>query len=284
MGADTKDAPPPPEESFLQARNEVIKTIQAMGNMPFALAVFVPRLMLSSLVVGVAMMSRAIARVLDVTSSYEKKANLRILIVTDYMPPQTHGIAIRFRQYIDYMRGAGHEVHVFCTDVIKKTESSFDHPNLPSITNPYNIHNRMAYNPGIKLAWYLGAKQWDVVHVVYPTNISWSVLPVAAWRRIPVYCSHHVDMEYYISEYVPFKPAAAVGAFLYWLLTKLPAIIFAITNAAPTLCFLQNHMPKFPGIRARIPTGVADARFKVRQPTHTTWQPRARVHSAEPEL
>ena len=166
------------------------------------------------------------------------------------MPPQTHGIAIRFRQYIDYMRGAGHEVHVFCTDVVKKTESSFDHPNLPSITNPYNIHNRMAYNPGIKLAWYLGAKQWDVVHVVYPTNISWSVLPVAAWRRIPVYCSHHVDMEYYISEYVPFKPAAAVGAFLYWPLTKLPAIIFAITNAAPTLCFLQNHMPKFPGIRA----------------------------------
>ena len=73
MGADAKDAPPPPEESSLQARNEVIKTIQAMGNMPFALAVFVPRLMLSSLVVGVAMMSRAIARVLDVTSSYARR-------------------------------------------------------------------------------------------------------------------------------------------------------------------------------------------------------------------
>ena len=41
-------------------------------------------------------------------STYEKKANLRILIVTDYMPPQTHGIAIRFRNYIDNMRLRGH--------------------------------------------------------------------------------------------------------------------------------------------------------------------------------
>merc|ERR1712185_724885 len=102
---------------------------------------------MSFLVVGIAMMCRALARVFDVTSSYQKKANLRVLIVTDYMPPQTHGIAIRFRQYIDYMRSQGHEVQVFCTDAVKERESSFDHPNLPSITNPYTIHNRMAYNP-----------------------------------------------------------------------------------------------------------------------------------------
>ena len=71
------------------------KTLKAMGDLPVALVVFVPRLCLSSIIVGVAMMSRAIARLFDVTSSYEKKANMRILIVTDYMPPQTHGIAIR---------------------------------------------------------------------------------------------------------------------------------------------------------------------------------------------
>ena len=26
-----------------------------------------------------------------------------------------------------------------------------------------------------------------------------------AWRRIPVYCSHHVDMEYYIDKYMHFE-------------------------------------------------------------------------------
>uniref|UniRef100_A0A7S3EWS6 Glycosyl transferase family 1 domain-containing protein n=1 Tax=Haptolina ericina TaxID=156174 RepID=A0A7S3EWS6_9EUKA len=161
------------------------------------------------------------------------------------------------------MRKAGHEVQVFCTDHVKARESSFDHPNLPSITNPYNVHNKMAYNPGVKLAWYLGAKQWDIVHLVYPSNISWAVLPVAAWRRIPIYCSHHVDMEYYVAEYVRFKPLAALGGFLYWLLTKLPATMLAHINAAPTLCFLDSHITKQRGERRRIPTGVADARFKV---------------------
>eukprot|EP00962_Isochrysis_galbana_P003109 scaffold869_cov105-Isochrysis_galbana.AAC.35 len=54
---------------------------------------------------------------MNTTSSYEKKANLRILIVTDYTPPQTHGIAIRFQHYITNMRRAGHEVQVYSTNM-----------------------------------------------------------------------------------------------------------------------------------------------------------------------
>ena len=191
-----------------------------MGNIPSALLAFVPRLALSFFVVGCAHIARAFARLFGTCSTYEKKANLRILIITDYMPPQTHGIAIRFRQYIDFMRAAGHEVQVFCTDSVKARESSFDHPNMPSIVNPYNVHNRMAYNPGVKLAWYLAAKQWDIVHLVYPSNISWAVLPVCHARRIPVYASHHVDMEYYIAQYVTFSPVAKFGEAMYWFMTK----------------------------------------------------------------
>ena len=182
-----------------------------MGDMPMGLLLFVPRLSLSYTVVGAAMVCRGAARMVGTTSSYVPKANMRILIVTDYMPPQTHGIAIRFRQYIDYMRRAGHEVHVFCTNTVRETETSFDHPNLPAITNPYNTRNKMAYTAGVKLAWYLSAKQWDIVHVVCPSNICWAVLPVVAWRRIPCYVSHHVDMEYYIYEYVKLKVCADFG-------------------------------------------------------------------------
>ena len=36
----------------------------------------------------------------------------------------------------------------------------------------------MAYNPGVKLAWYLGSKQWDLVHLVFPSNLAWAVLPM----------------------------------------------------------------------------------------------------------
>ncbi|KAL3919259.1 MAG: hypothetical protein SGPRY_005696, partial [Prymnesium sp.] len=256
------DLPPPkPKQSSFDA---IIKTVKATGGIPIILLIFVPRLCISSLVVGVAMMSRAIARLFNVTSSYQKKANLRILIVTDYMPPQTHGIAIRFRQYIDHMRSAGHEVQVFSTDAVKERESSFDHPNLPSITNPYNIHNRMAYNPGIKLAWYLG----ELLTVQQTSMHRDLCLQERELTCSSAHCglilgSHHVDMEYYVKEYVRLKPVAALGGFLYYIFAKLPAIIFAMTNAAPTLCFLKNHMPNFGGIRSRIPTGVAESRFKV---------------------
>ena len=62
------------------------------------------------------------------------------------------------------MRLRGHEVQVFSTNITKDRETSFDHPNLPAIVNPFNTHNKMAYNPGVKLSYYLGAKQWDLVH------------------------------------------------------------------------------------------------------------------------
>jgi glycosyltransferase involved in cell wall biosynthesis len=234
-----------------------------MGGLPLALLLFVPRTSLSFLVIGVAMACRAVARLLQTASGYKRKANLRILIVTDYMPPQTHGIAVRFRQYIDYMRKAGHEVQVFCTDIRRDTESSFDHPNLPSIVNPYNVKNRVAYSSGIKLAWYLGVKQWDLVHLVCPSNIGWPVLPVAAWRRIPIYVSHHVDMKYYIYEYVKLKSLASFGYYMYRIIMVVPTIWLAQVNAAPTLTFLNEHLPYIRGTRKRIPSGVAHERFMV---------------------
>jgi len=247
---------------------ELKTAIAGAGDMPIGLMLLIPRMSLSYSVIAVAMLARAIARVIGTASSIEGKANLRILIVTDYMPPQTHGIAIRFRQYINFMRRDGHEVHVFCTDSVKQTETSFDHPNLPSITNPYNSRNKMAYNAGVKLAWYLSAKQWDLVHVVCPSNICWAVLPVAAWRRIPIYVSHHVEMEYYIYEYVKMKLFADFGMLMYWLNTKLPCILMAQVNAAPTLNFLNSHFDlKLSGfVRHRIPSGVAAERFKVDSP------------------
>ena len=138
----------PPEEQLRGLRHsfwrDFYEGARGMGGLPLALCFFVPRTCLNFLVIGVAMACRAVARLLQTSSGFRRKANLRILIVTDYMPPQTHGIAVRFRQYIDYMRKAGHEVHVFCTDIRRDTESSFDHPNLPSIVNPYNVKNRCA--------------------------------------------------------------------------------------------------------------------------------------------
>jgi glycosyltransferase involved in cell wall biosynthesis len=69
-------------------------------------------------------------------------------------------------------------------------------------------------------------------------------------------------MEYYVVQYA--KSIAWLGNFSYWLFAKLPAR-YANANAAPTLCFLDSHIRhQAKGcMRFRIPSGVADGRFKV---------------------
>jgi len=115
----------------------------------------------------------------------------------------------------------------------------------------------------VKLAWYLGAYAWDVVHLVYPSLLGWFVLPLCAWRAIPTYCSHHVDMELYFKKYTQ-GIAYKLGTFFYWQLFKFPAQQWGTVNASMTQCFLDEHLPlaKSGGLRtAVIPTGVQTERF-----------------------
>ena len=127
--------------------------------------------------------------------------------------------------------------------------------------------------PRVQLVWYsrFSCRQLQRTggHVHAPESRLMSsvfslirVLSKLGRRRIPIYCSHHVDMEYYVEQYA--KSIAWLGNFFYWLFAKLPAR-YANANAAPTLCFLDSHIPhKAKGcMRVRIPSGVADERFKV---------------------
>eukprot|EP01065_Artemidia_motanka_P051303 TRINITY_DN9016_c0_g2_i1.p1 TRINITY_DN9016_c0_g2~~TRINITY_DN9016_c0_g2_i1.p1 ORF type:complete len:749 (+),score=190.50 TRINITY_DN9016_c0_g2_i1:67-2247(+) len=186
-----------------------------------------------------------------------KHVNRRVLIVTDYMPPQVHGIAVRCHNYVTHLRALGDEVVVFTTQKTASQTMSFDYPILPSIANPLTGDaTRIAFAPGVLLAWNLSAYSWDVVHVVYPSLLSFFVLPVCWLRGIPTYCSHHVDMDYYGERYVGPMMAAA-GNFGYTAAAKLPTYLFASVNAAPTLSFLNQHLPRTTaGRRMRVPSGV----------------------------
>lgn len=207
----------------------------------FTLVVYFPRLCLSYIVFFIAQLLRLVARIIG-TATGRKVSNRRILVITDYMPPQTHGIAIRCHAYVKEMRAKGHEVIVFATAYQASQETSFDHPNIPSVVNPFNLKNRIGYNPGVKLAWYLGVNTWDVVHLVYPSLIGAFVLSCCAWRCIPVYCSHHVEMDIFAHKHVGYRWVANFGLFMYNLIGKWPAIYWGTLNSAPTLCFAKSHM------------------------------------------
>jgi len=210
----------------------------------FVFIVYWPRLVLSYLVFCLAQFLRLTARIFGVECG-RPVANRRILIITDYLPPQTHGIAIRCQAYAKELRAQGHYVCVFATAYDAAKETCFDHPNIPSVPNPFNVKNRIGYNPGVKLAWFLGAYTWDCVHIVYPSCIGVFALSCCSWRRIPTYVSHHVEMNIF-SDHAGW-PIREIGLFLYDLFAKWPAVYWATLNAAPTLCFAKAHCgPKSP--------------------------------------
>jgi len=226
----------------------------------FVVLVYWPRLVLSYIVFCLAQTLRMLARLAGMEVG-RPVANRRILLITDYLPPQTHGIAIRCQAYAKELRAQGHYVTVFATAYDAEKETCFDHPNIPSVPNPFNLGNRIGYNPGAKLAWYLGAYTWDCVHVVYPSLISGFVLSCCSWRRIPTYCSHHVAMDIF-SKHAPF-PLDKIGLFMYDILVMKPAIHWGTLNAAPTLCFAKAHCgpqspPALEGRLRCVPSGTHD--------------------------
>eukprot|EP01065_Artemidia_motanka_P031591 TRINITY_DN3802_c1_g1_i1.p1 TRINITY_DN3802_c1_g1~~TRINITY_DN3802_c1_g1_i1.p1 ORF type:complete len:712 (+),score=90.89 TRINITY_DN3802_c1_g1_i1:57-2138(+) len=209
-------------------------------------------------IVMFALTIRVCCRLIVPSAFRRKHVNRRILMVTDYMPPQMHGIAVRCHNYVEHLRAQGDEVVVFTTDKCEDQTKSFDYPTLPYIINPFNKGNRLAFAPGIELSWNLAMHSWDCVHVVYPSLLSLFVLPVCAIRGIPVYCSHHVDLDYFAHRYVTGWVARA-GNFLYNLFAISPATYLASANAAPTMAFLRQHTPGTAGKRQfRIPSGVED--------------------------
>jgi len=95
--------------------------------------------------------------------------------------------------------------------------------------------------------------------VFFPSLIGSFVLSVCSWRSIPVYCSHHVEMQIFAHKHVPFRPVCEFGLFMYNLIGKWPAIRWGTLNSAPTLCFARDHLGKEHEERLRrVPSGTHD--------------------------
>uniref|UniRef100_A0A7S3JRY2 Glycosyl transferase family 1 domain-containing protein n=1 Tax=Aureoumbra lagunensis TaxID=44058 RepID=A0A7S3JRY2_9STRA len=238
---------------------------------------FVPRLALYGLVFALGQCCRAVAKLFCSSVGAPHLANKRILYISDYMPPQVHGIALRVSQYTKYLRSNGHEVHVYTCCVESRARTSFDHPTLPFVANPFNSGNQISYTAGIKLAWALGAESWDIVHVFYPNALGLFVLPACRWRGIASYCSHHVAMDDYANRYlqIPGSPLLQrimflLYNFLYDACYRWPASYWGDVNASMTQTFVKRHLPlaaKYSHV-ATIGSGVDTQRFQRRIPTN----------------
>ena len=81
-----------------------------------------------------------------------------------------------------------------------------------------------------------------------------------------------------------FRPFAMLGTFLYWSLVKLPSVRLANVNAAPTLTFLDAHLPATgkpnESLRRRAPSAAPFRGRPGTQPPSTRARLQAAAHSA----
>jgi 1,2-diacylglycerol 3-alpha-glucosyltransferase len=154
---------------------------------------------------------------------------INILLITEYLPPQINGISTRCYNLIKEFRNLGHVVHIAGPSTSPLT-------TIPMTTIPnyfLNKDNKVCFldiESTTSIIHLLPTL--DIVHVVYPINITASSLfLIFKLHNIPVICSHHCDP----SQVFYFKSfGEEMYAFLklYHKQFNLPLISL---NLAPTI-------------------------------------------------
>ena len=123
---------------------------------------------------------------------------MKILLVTDFMPPQIHGISVRCKHWVENLRDMGHIVDVCSSKFSNDVQFALDSFNLP-------------FNPDVNVCVgsidffkHIINGKYDIVHLVSPSWTdapNWVYLP-SLLSNTPIVVSHHVDIRKYNDEYV----------------------------------------------------------------------------------
>jgi len=121
---------------------------------------------------------------------------MKILLINDFLYPQTHGIAVRFEHYIKYIKEQNHSITVYGPSNCPTTDK-----HLPSIINCFNKDNRICF-PSLQLIWDICFNKYDIIHLVYPPCIpSLIIFAISLFKPLKIVTSNHVNMHYYGKTY-----------------------------------------------------------------------------------
>ena len=169
---------------------------------------------------------------------------MNILFITDFLRPQTHGIAIRCEEYIKNLRDKNHKVKVYGPSNCPLTDVS-----LPSIVNYGNVDNRICF-PSFRLFYDIFTNKYDVIHLFYPPSVpGFFILLLSLVLPLKIVTSNHVNMNYYGKTYNIYYLFYIVKYFMYAPQYYLSSLILA-PSELEDLQILYNYKNEI------IPTGV----------------------------
>jgi len=170
-------------------------------------------------------------------SRYEDhRGPLRVVMVTDYMPPQTHGISTHSHGLIEALRSAGNEVDVFTTCGEK---GKYLHHNWSAV-NLWNTDVRLSLWPCMRFLYAICFQKVDVVHIILPSLIVWPLLIPTHIMGVPTLCSFHCR-EDIGDKYVTNIFLRKIALAYYAIVSTLPCYLLANINATLTYGFMRDH-------------------------------------------
>jgi glycosyltransferase involved in cell wall biosynthesis len=178
---------------------------------------------------------------------------MKICIITDFLKPQCHGIAIRFEEYIENLRLLGHEVIVY-----GPSNCPTSNKHLYSITNRFNPSNRICF-PTFEMCYDLITNNYDIVHMVYPAAFfSYAVFIIHFFKLFKIVTSNHVMMNDYGKVYLPY-PIYFILYYICSIFIYLPQLLFVDKILGPS-----SHSDFDVGFKKKIeiiPTGINLSKF-----------------------
>mmetsp|Transcript_59617 Transcript_59617/g.129072 ORF Transcript_59617/g.129072 Transcript_59617/m.129072 type:complete len:832 (-) Transcript_59617:405-2900(-) len=167
---------------------------------------------------------------------------MKILVVSDYMPPQTHGISTHAHGLVTALRNAKYPVQVHTTTGTPDEDTFLTW----SISNPWNPDVKLSLFPSLRLLRMVLFGDADMVHIVFPSLIAWPVLIAACLSGKPTYVSQHCSEalgRVYCA--TPSKILSEIlyhiGLAAYVLWSVIPVALLATINAAPTYGFIRTN-------------------------------------------
>ena len=122
---------------------------------------------------------------------------MKIAIICDVLGVPNNGTSIASYNLINYLKKAGHEVHVVCSDEDKIGVEGYHvvpHLNLGPI-NAYVKKNGVALSKGDKKILEPLIKEMDLIHTEMPFSLSVAAVKLARKYNIPITSSCHVQAE-----------------------------------------------------------------------------------------
>ncbi|CAD7927832.1 unnamed protein product [Amoebophrya sp. A25] len=167
---------------------------------------------------------------------------LRILLVCEYAPCEFHGMAVRLKNLVKEL-SKHHDVRIL-TSRSKEQLQKEGFNDIATIElyremgvclqNMWNPGNKVWISPNLGLVESFFDFTPDVVHIFYPCVVGLPIFLLSHLLDVPIYCSHHVDMSYYMDKYFTFALWQRMSHWWFSWSVRLPAYIFADINVAPT--------------------------------------------------